>query len=111
MLLKNIAIYVTAALATAAPLDARDTHPEVAAQAKQDYLIIFEKGFDTPDRLVRQVANNLKKIGAQINFEYHTVIKGFAVSLPKDLVSDVHAFNNPEYPFVVEEDKEARTLV
>ncbi|PRT55854.1 hypothetical protein B9G98_03474 [Wickerhamiella sorbophila] len=109
MLFKNIVILL-AAVAAAAPLEAREAQPETVANT-QDYLIIFRKGFDTPDRLVRALSNNLKSLGAKINFEYHTVIKGFAVSMPKSLVDEVVALSDSEFPFVVEEDKEARPLI
>lgn len=109
MLFKNFVVLL-AAVAAAAPLEARNAETETAAST-QDYLIIFRKGFDTPDRLVRALSNNLKSLGAKINFEYHTVIKGFAVSMPKTLVDQVVALSDEEFPFVVEEDKEARPLL
>jgi hypothetical protein len=74
------------------------------------YIVIFEKGLDTPDRVVKAAEKRLKEIGAYITYEYNTVVKGFAVSAPADVIATfAKDDNDPLYPFIVEVDKEVST--
>lgn len=85
----------------------------VAAEAAVSrYIIVFEKGIETPDKNVRKVEDKLKSLGGTITYEYNTVLKGFAVSIPEDIMENFQkeemtseGFN--EFPFYVEKDQEA----
>ncbi|ANB14946.1 hypothetical protein AWJ20_2563 [Sugiyamaella lignohabitans] len=70
------------------------------------YIIIFEKGLETPDRVVKAAEKKLKEIGAYITYEYNTVVKGFAVSAPADVIAIFEKNDNDaQYPFIVEVDQ------
>lgn len=74
------------------------------------YIVIFEKGLDTPDSILRTAEHKLKEIGALITYEYNTVIKGFAVTAAPQVIEEfATSGNNPQYPFIVEIDKEVST--
>lgn len=71
------------------------------------FIVVFEKGLETPDRIVKAAEERLKSIGAYITYEYNTVLKGFAVTAPADVMTTFATEdNNDEYPFIVETDKE-----
>lgn len=85
---------------------ASSSHPRM-----EDYIIVFERGFETPDRIVAGVNEALQKAGAVIKYRYHTVIKGFAVSLPPDKVNVIEAINHSDFPFVIEHDQQSHPVV
>lgn len=92
------------------------TAVSAAAVPRQDttgltkYLVIFEKGLATPDRVIRMAERKLKELGATITYEYNTVIKGFAVTAPAVAISSFETEQvDPEFPYIVEVDKEVST--
>lgn len=78
---------------------------------KQDYIIIFSKGLATPDRVVKSLEDSIKGQGGKINYQYRTVIKGFSVSMDPEAMDRVRSMNDVDFPFVVEVDQQARTMI
>lgn len=76
-----------------------------ARSAVENYILIFEDGMETPDTVLDKLQSELKSIGAKINYEYQTIIKGFSVSLDSSLVNKLQALNDKTYPFILEQDK------
>lgn len=70
------------------------------------YIIVFEKGFDTPSHVVKNLETKLKEIGADILYRYDTVLNGFAVTLPSDKVTTLESINDQKFPFFIERDQE-----
>ncbi|CAN6638627.1 hypothetical protein TRVA0_017S00760 [Trichomonascus vanleenenianus] len=78
------------------------------------YIVVFEKGPATPENIVEVVKAKLVALGASIGYEYHTVLKGFALTIPKDVMvkfqkEDEASVQSKEFPFFIEEDKEVTT--
>lgn len=84
------------------------------------YIIVFEKGFTTPSRVVSGVESKLKELGFDIVYRYNTVLNGFAVA-PANLVAFADKYksddevlgkfseiNDKEFPFFVEKDQVAK---
>lgn len=69
------------------------------------YIIVFEKGFDTPSSVVKTVEKKLKEMGADILYRYDTVLNGFAVKLPSDKVTTLESINDQKFPFFIERDQ------
>lgn len=97
-----------AAAVYAAPFDGSSLEKRAD---KEDYIIVFSKGLDTPDRVVRSLEDSIKGQGGQIHYEYRTVIKGFSVSMDPSAMERVKAMNDVDFPFVVEVDQQARTML
>lgn len=97
---------LTSLVGTLVILGVRADAPTSGTEGLSKYIVVFEKGLETPDRIVKAAEDRLKAIGAFITYEYNTVLKGFAVTAPADAMT---AFavedNNEEFPFIIEADK------
>ncbi|VVT54487.1 uncharacterized protein SAPINGB_P004100 [Magnusiomyces paraingens] len=84
------------------------------------YIIVFEKGFKTPSKVVSTVESKLKDLGFSIVYRYNTVLNGFAVTptnlatfadtykTQEDVLAKFAEINDADYPFFVEKDQEAK---
>lgn len=104
------------AIATAAPINLV-TGSETSVPASQliprstpeSYIVIFENGTNTPDSVVTDLEASMKSLGITINYVYHSVIKGFSISLQPELIASLKALENASYPFILEQDKKVQT--
>lgn len=91
--------------ANAAPVPQDAAATAGSSDSWPSYVVLFEKGMETPDSIVKSLENKLKELGALITYEYNTVIKGFTVKAPKAVMEQVHTEEDSQYPFIIEEDK------
>jgi hypothetical protein len=107
MKFSTLASFTVSALVVSSGALADIKRPGEKSEGLSKYIVVFEKGLETPDRIVKAAEERLKSIGAYITYEYNTVLKGFAVTAPADVMN---AFavqdNNAEYPFIIETDKQ-----
>lgn len=74
------------------------------------YIVVFEKGLDTPENVVKDVEKKLTTLGGTITYEYTTVLRGFAVTIPTDIMEtfqkeEMTALQNAKFPFYIEKDQ------
>lgn len=93
----------TSALCAPTPASSAATVPE------DTYIVVFERGLDTPDDVVSKIGATLKQLGAKINYEYKAVVKGFSVSAPTSAIEHLKGYNDADYPFVIEKDQRVST--
>lgn len=75
----------------------------------ENYIVIFETGANTPDSVITDLEASMKNMGININYVYHSVIKGFSISLQPELIPSLKALNNSSFPFILEQDKKVQT--
>ncbi|ODQ68037.1 hypothetical protein NADFUDRAFT_81127 [Nadsonia fulvescens var. elongata DSM 6958] len=93
-------------------LDLRD-ESSVQSKAFKKYIVIFEKGQETPENIISSMKSKLLSLGAHISHEYTTLLRGFAFSAPIDLVVSLEQdenVNNEDFPFYLEEDEQLTTM-
>jgi hypothetical protein len=74
------------------------------------YIVVFEKGLDTPENIVKDVEKKLTGLGGTITYEYNTVLRGFAVTIPTDVMEtfqkeEMTSLQNDKFPFYIEKDQ------
>lgn len=92
----------------------------IAAIPPTRFIIVFEKGFDTPPTLVAATESKLKALGFDIVYRYNTVLNGFAIAPSPALIADsskyqsqdqlvaaIQALNDKSFPFFIEKDQAA----
>ncbi|KAK9264751.1 hypothetical protein V1519DRAFT_436110 [Lipomyces tetrasporus] len=85
-----------------------------AQPAFASYIIRY-KMLDTPDSVVNIAMKAIKDLGGSITHEYNTVMRGFAITVPKGvaLKGVLAAFKEKasvaDFPFAIEEDKPVST--
>ncbi|KAK9466633.1 hypothetical protein V1512DRAFT_263096 [Lipomyces arxii] len=88
--------------------------PEEVAPPPVKMYIVRYNILDTPDVVVARAIKTMKSLGARVTHEFHTVMRGFTVSIPAALrpTEVLDAFKtqaaSPDFPFKIEEDQPVR---
>jgi hypothetical protein len=101
--IRSTLLLAAAAFALAAcsdlPISPREAAPSYAAghaasQLQDRYIVVFRDQVSDVDRVTEQMTRGT---GSQVHFRYHTVVKGFAATIPAQAVEGIRRNPNVEY--------------